>query len=158
MRKYFIAGVVAMVAFAMAAFAASLTVDGGTLQAGVDRDLTCTSDAATVSYATPNDTDGSMDFLVKTFTVTFDEEANCDGKQAELVVNDIPEQDTENGLENTNNISVELISNGESVHTVDTDQDGGFRPRAEDITDISVLVKDANGAAGYSDGFFGANF
>jgi hypothetical protein len=42
MKKYFIASMVAVMAFAFAAFAASLTVNGGVLQAGSDTDLTCT--------------------------------------------------------------------------------------------------------------------
>lgn len=45
MKKYIAAGGVAVVAFAFAASAASLNVDGGVLQSGIDRDLTCSEDA-----------------------------------------------------------------------------------------------------------------
>lgn len=57
MRKYFIAGVVAMVAFAMAAFAATLTVDGGVIQAGSDEDLTCTTTVTVTNYGVETDDD-----------------------------------------------------------------------------------------------------
>ncbi len=50
MKKYLIAGVVAVVAFAMAGFAATLNVDGGVIQSGSDDSLTCTSDATVASY------------------------------------------------------------------------------------------------------------
>lgn len=45
MKKYFAAGAVAVMVFAFAAFAATLNVDGGVLQLGADRDLTCTDQA-----------------------------------------------------------------------------------------------------------------
>ena len=47
MKKYFLAGVVAMIAFAMAAFAASLTVNAQVLQAGdtVAGELECADEA-----------------------------------------------------------------------------------------------------------------
>jgi hypothetical protein len=51
MKKYFIASVVAIMAFAFAAFAATLNVNGGTLQAGMDTDLACFDDAA-LTYGT----------------------------------------------------------------------------------------------------------
>lgn len=50
MKKYLIAGVIAVVAFAMAGFAATLNVDGGIIQSGSDDTLTCTSDVQVASY------------------------------------------------------------------------------------------------------------
>lgn len=50
MKKYFIASGVAVVAFAMAAFAASLNVDGGTIQSGTDNDLKCTDNVEVVAW------------------------------------------------------------------------------------------------------------
>jgi hypothetical protein len=57
MKKYIAAGAVAIMVFAFAASAASLSVNGGVLQAGADNDLTCTDDAD-VTYTTSNDTNG----------------------------------------------------------------------------------------------------
>lgn len=50
MKKYFIAAVVAMVAFAMAAFAASLTVNAATIQAGEDTDVDCVDEANVAAW------------------------------------------------------------------------------------------------------------
>lgn len=50
MKKYLIASVVAMMAFAFAAFAASLIVNAGTLQAGEDRDLECLDEANVAAW------------------------------------------------------------------------------------------------------------
>lgn len=55
MKKYIIAAVVAVVAFAMAGFAATLTVDGGVIQVGSDDDLTCTDDVSVASYLIETD-------------------------------------------------------------------------------------------------------
>src|SRR5690606_8452000 len=52
MKKYFAASAVAIMVFAIAAFAARLNVDAGTLQVGADNDLTCTDgvDVAFTGY------------------------------------------------------------------------------------------------------------
>lgn len=68
MRKYFIAGVVGMVAFAMAAFAASLTVNAGTLQAGDDDTLECMDEANVAAWGY-NDTDDTILEYVDVVTV-----------------------------------------------------------------------------------------
>jgi hypothetical protein len=57
MKKYLIASMVAVVAFAFAAFAAQLNVNAGPLQAGQDNNLKCGDDAV-VTYATSNNTTG----------------------------------------------------------------------------------------------------
>lgn len=64
MKKYAIAGAVAVSAFAFSAFAASLDVNAGTLQAGEDRDLEC-ADAANVAAWGYDDTNGTNLLSVK---------------------------------------------------------------------------------------------
>lgn len=53
MQKYIIAALAAVVVFAFSAFAASLQVNGGTLQAGEGSIGTCTSQNVAVSYDEP---------------------------------------------------------------------------------------------------------
>lgn len=81
MKKYFLAGVVAMVAFAMAAFAASLNVNAGPLQAGIDPDMVC-SDDADITYDTQ--TVGGGLFGIKNVLVQFD--PSCAGAYAHLAL------------------------------------------------------------------------
>lgn len=53
MKKYLIAAVAAVAVFALSAFAASLSVNAGTLQAGEDPIDQCTTADVDVSYGTP---------------------------------------------------------------------------------------------------------
>ena len=74
MKKYLAAAVVAVMVFAFSAFAATLNVDGGTLQSGIDRDLTC-AESADVTYDHHVDYhDQADDAWVESFTITFDSE------------------------------------------------------------------------------------
>jgi hypothetical protein len=57
MKKYIAAGAVAIMVFAFSAFAASLTVNAGPLQAGITADLKC-ADSVDVTYETNNDHSG----------------------------------------------------------------------------------------------------
>ncbi len=87
MRKYFIAATIALAVFAVSAFAASLSVDGGTLQAGVDSDLTC-ADSVEVAYTTTSTVDG---FVVDQIDLAFlDAEGlpttTCDGQTADVAL------------------------------------------------------------------------
>ena len=50
MKKYLAAAVVAVMVFAFSAFAASLTVNGGTIQAGSDMDLRCMDEANVLAW------------------------------------------------------------------------------------------------------------
>jgi hypothetical protein len=89
MKKYFVAAVVAMMAFAFAAFAASLNVDGGVLQAGVYNDLACAAEVE-VDFVTSNNGQG---FWVGGATLTFkddngDTTSNCDGEYVALSLMD----------------------------------------------------------------------
>ena len=76
MRKYAIAGLGAVAAFSMSAFASTLVVDGGVLQAGADDTLKCTNGTAKISYDTNADNDGT--WVGKVF-VTFPNDS-CNGK------------------------------------------------------------------------------
>lgn len=81
MKKYAVAGLAALVVFAISAFAARLNVDGGVLQSGVDHDLTC-ADNAEVTYdhhASYELGGGYDDAWVEDFYITFDS-ADCIGE------------------------------------------------------------------------------
>jgi hypothetical protein len=80
MKKYFVAAAIAIAVFAMSAFAASLTVNGDFLQAGVDPTLKCTNDAV-VTYNTSNDYNGHW---LGGVTVTTD--PACEGQHAQVAL------------------------------------------------------------------------
>ena len=83
MKKYFAAAAVAVMVFAFAAMAASLNVNAGVLQAGVDSNLRC-ADNATVTF----DSHASQGyFWVTAVNVDFDD--NCDGEFAYLAITDV---------------------------------------------------------------------
>lgn len=54
MKKYLAAAAVAVMVFAFSAFAASLNLDGGVLQAGENTDLTCTDQEVPVRWIIDN--------------------------------------------------------------------------------------------------------
>jgi hypothetical protein len=126
MKKYAIAGGAALIAFALAAFAAGLVVNGGVLQAGQDNTLTCT-DEADVSYTTSNDTNGHW---IGAVHLEFD--PACEGSYA--VVNGFGPA--------ANNQILSLISDPIAADgTVTLDIFDGAT-RVADLVNIQVLVKD----------------
>lgn len=127
MKRYLIAASVALAVFAGAAFAATLNVDGGVLQAGQDTDLTC-SDNAVVSYSTQ--TVGGGGFAVNGITVTFDE--GCDGNFAYLA--------TFSGPGSQNGFGIKEISGNKVTFTVN------LAP-VDTINAVSVAVKNTNDGA-----------
>jgi len=133
MKKYLIAGALVLVVFATAAFAASLDLDGGVLQAGQDSDLTCT-DSAVVSYVTQ--TVGNGMFAVNKITVTFN--PDCNGMWAYLAP--FSSVGPPGGSSQTG-FGIDQISGNEAVWSVNASD-----PNAEvaQINAISVLVKNSN--------------
>jgi hypothetical protein len=130
MKKYLIASVVAMMAFAFAAFAASLSVNGGVLQSGVDADLTC-AESANVTYDHHVDYfHQAMDAWVEEFYITFDED--CTGNTMYFTV------------EGQGAVVVDITSNPVAIPVTDgTSWNDGVS--VADITGVSVTVwSDAN--------------
>jgi hypothetical protein len=82
MKKYIIAAVVAVAVFASAAFAASLNVDAGTLQAGQDQIGTCISKNVEVSYEEPTFANGRWTVS----EITLDHDGECDKLGYSVVV------------------------------------------------------------------------
>jgi hypothetical protein len=126
MRKYVIAAVGAVMVFSMAAFAASMNVDGGFLQAGADSGLTCTDDAE-VSYETSNDTTGHW---IDAVELQFD--AACEGGYA--IVNGF-------GPANNNQILSLISTPIDNTGKVVIDIFDG-PTRVKDLVNVQVLVKD----------------
>jgi hypothetical protein len=88
MRKYFIAAAVALSVFAMSAFAASLTVNAGILQAGdglIGECLEYPDEVVAVSYGSGDWEDGGS-FMVDTLIV--DDSDECTGGEFQIVVAD----------------------------------------------------------------------
>lgn len=90
MKKYFIAGGAAIAVFSISAFAASLQVNAGTLQTGVDMDLDC-AEAANVLAWGYNDTPvgpaqaGTAQYVV----IDLDGAGDCDnGEELHVVAVD----------------------------------------------------------------------
>jgi hypothetical protein len=129
MKKYFVAAAVAIAVFAMSAFAASLTVNGDFLQAGVDPSLKCTENAV-VTYDTSNDYNGHW---VGGVTVSTD--SACDGQYAQVaLLTNAP------GWPNHQlvyAISADPISGGSA--DIDFECDGTIR--AADVNTVQVLIK-----------------
>jgi hypothetical protein len=86
-KKYIIATFVALAVFASAAFAASLTVDAGTLQAGeaaIDQCIEGADEAVAVSYGA-----ATFDHDMGIWTIdsiTLDHDGQCDGLAYSVVV------------------------------------------------------------------------
>lgn len=130
MKKYFVAAAVAIAVFAMSAFAASLTVNGDFLQAGVDPTLRCTNDAV-VTYTTSNDYAGHY---VNGVTVTTD--PACAGQHAQVALltqapgwpnHQLVYAISENPIDSSGVADIDFMCNG----TV----------RAENVNTVQVLVK-----------------
>jgi hypothetical protein len=134
MRKYLIAAAAALVVFAVSAFAASLNVEGSVLQAGQDRDLTCT-ESAVVGWETQ--TVGNGEFAVKKITVTFGN-SGCDGKWAYVAVFSYvgpPGGSTQTGF------GIDQISGDKAEWTVNPALENAEVDR---INAVSVAVKNTN--------------
>ena len=141
MKKYLAAAVVALMVFAFSAFAATLSVDAGNLQAGQDNVDRC-ADSVTLDYGT--DVGGDGQFYVHTITLSFDEAADCDGNFAYLAIFDheVPPA----GGSNIIGFGIDEIQDDEAVFTTDGD--------VEEIVGVSVMVKntDDSGGSGFTDG------
>lgn len=83
MRKYFVAGVIAITVFAVSAFAASLVVDGGVLQAGHGDIRECT-DEIVVTYGDLSRDNGV--YLVGDLTLDSTNGASCEDRSFKAVV------------------------------------------------------------------------
>ena len=135
MKKYLIAATVAVMVFAISAFAASLNVNAGTLQAGddaIDKCIENSEEAVAVSYgeATYDDDDGTWTID----EITLDHEGHCAGLAYQVVV-----ADSEGAA---------LASEGgtfdadEDVHTAKVEFAPGFD--AEAATDIHLVLRNAS--------------
>jgi hypothetical protein len=82
MKKYIIAAFVALGVFASAAFAASLQVDAGTLQAGEDAISQCITDDVVVAYGDPEFEDGAWTID----QITLDHGGLCDELTYSVVI------------------------------------------------------------------------
>jgi hypothetical protein len=138
MRKLFIAGVVAVMVFAFAAFAASFEVPAHTLAAGAANIETCNDPE--VTYRTSNNFDGHW---VGGVFLDFDE--SCEGLQAEVAI-------LQQELGWPNNQLVYAISedpiDAEGKVEVDFGCDGDVM--VEDVHAIQVLVKPVDATAGFN--------
>ena len=81
MKKYIIAAVAAVVVFALSAFAASLDVNAGTLQAGDNSIGECTDEGVVVTYGTPTFTNGAWQLDKISLS-----NPDCSGKSFSVVV------------------------------------------------------------------------
>jgi hypothetical protein len=128
MRKYLIAGAVAVMVFAFAAFAASLTVNGGTLQAGQTEDLTCT-DETNVAFANNWNDPNSAAYQETTF-LRLNNLGDCDEEDV-IRVNVLDESD--------------VMLSGETFSGSDIDTNGVLRVdgpwRIEDIGRVDVFIE-----------------
>jgi hypothetical protein len=136
MKKYFIASVVAVMAFAFAAFAAQLTVNAGTLQSGVDRNLAC-AETADITYAHHVDYHHQAgDAWVSDVVVTFDDD--CLGNTMYLTLGSDAEFDA--GSNDGLGAVVRAIdANPVSIPVTDGGSFGGGISVA-DIDSVSVTV------------------
>lgn len=136
MRKYLIAAAVALAVFATAAFAASLNVDGGVLQAGQDSDLTC-ADNAVVDWTTQ--TVGNGQFAATRVTVTFDD--GCDGNYGYVAV--FSSVGPPGGSSQTGFGIGQISGNQVSFDVNESD----VNAQVDQINAVSVAVKNTNDAA-----------
>jgi hypothetical protein len=141
MKKYFIASVVAVMAFAFAAFAASFTVNSSVLASG-QGDVTSCGDAD-LTYTT--EVTGTGDFGVKSVTIAFEEK--CDDSYALLATfnHDLPPA----GGSNITGFAVIDIEDGKATLNTNSSQ---FK--VKDLEAVSILVKDTlvDGEAGHRSG------
>lgn len=133
MKRYLIAAAVALAVFAGAAFAATLNVDGGVVQAGQDLTLKCADNAA-VTYGTQTSGDGQ--FYVNKITVTFD--GACNGYYAYVapfVYVGPPGGSTQTGF------GIDQIAGNQVVFTVNPSATNAL---VANVNAISVAVKNSD--------------
>lgn len=82
MKKYLIAAVAAVAVFALSAFAASLQVDAGTLQAGDGSIVPCAETDVVVTYGTPTFT--GTGWTVD--TIHLDDGGQCTGREFSVTI------------------------------------------------------------------------
>jgi hypothetical protein len=129
MKKYAIAALIAIAVFAISAFAASLNVNAGTLQAGTDQIDDCIEDPdghVVVSYGEPDFVDG--EWLVD--EITLDHGGDCDELAYRVVITG------DNDLE-VGPFSGVFDGGAELVEDL-----GWFN--AEDATDVHLVIRNAN--------------
>jgi hypothetical protein len=126
MRKYIIAATVAITVFASSAFAASLQVNAGTLQAGQDTIGECVSDQVTVSYAAPGWVNGA--WLVN--EVTLDHGANCTDLAFSVIIT------------GDNQMTTDSVTGTFTADPARVFFDPPFS--AEDATDIHLVIRNAS--------------
>lgn len=128
MKKYIVAAAVAILVFSVAAFAASLSVNAGTLQAGQDQIDQCTESDVTVSYGTATFTNPGWTID----TITLDDQGACDGYSFSVAVTGGPgtppwTTNTESGTFGTSPVTVTF--------------DVGFD--AEEASDVHLVIRNA---------------
>jgi hypothetical protein len=131
MKKYVAAAAVAVMVFAFSAFAASLNVDGGVLQSGIDRDLTCAETAKVtydhhVAYSDPNFNDA----YITAVNVEFDDANDaCVGSLIFLTIE---------GANGVSGMAVDQIVPG--VNSFPLAGGPSTWPSIADVTGVSVTV------------------
>jgi hypothetical protein len=146
MKRYLIAAAVALAVFAGAAFAATLNVDGGVVQAGQDLTLSC-ADNAVVTYGTQTSGDGQ--FYVNKITVTFD--GVCNGYFAYVA----PFLSVGPGGSSQTGFGIDQIAGNQVVFTVNP---SATNAKVANVNAISVMVKssDDSGTGCYTSGIITA--
>jgi hypothetical protein len=142
MKKYFAAGAVAVVAFAFAASAAQLTVNGGKLAAGTDN-VAC-AESVDVGYDLSNDGQGTW---VKGFDLDFSDDS-CDGEHVSIAVFDKP-AGVPNVAPQQKMIAIPnaVIANGELSYELPGQHHGKLR--AEDVEQVQIVVGENSDNAGF---------
>lgn len=148
MKKYLIAAAVAVIAFSMAAFAATLNVNGGTVQAGIDTTLACYDDAI-VTYDTGYDqtgasTDEKFEVLAVNVEFTGAPLGGCgDSNRAHVKIND---GGPIAGPHAPGNAS-EIGPHGYAIVEIENDNTVSIPVQqtlfVEDVHQVQVMVKDA---------------
>jgi hypothetical protein len=129
MKKYLIAAIAALLTFGFAAFAASLTVDAGTLQAGSGSIGECVAGNVAVGYDDPVPDNGA--WLIEGITLTPGAGSTCDGLNFSVVVSgDVnPDTPVKTGTFASGSGSVEYT--------------GAERFDANDATDVHIAIHNA---------------
>jgi hypothetical protein len=127
MRKYLIAALVGLAVLAITAFAASLGVNAGTLQAGQGTIEKCVADDIAVSYDEPT-LEGGV-WLVDGLTLTPAPTDDCNGLSFTVVVTG------NNNLETTPKSGVFASGTGSVTYT------GSERFDADEATDVHVAIR-----------------
>jgi hypothetical protein len=135
MKKYIIAAVVAVAVFASAAFAASLDVNAGKLQAGQGQIGTCITDDVVVTYGEPEfeviSTEPDADPVWTVEEIELDHDGLCDGLAYSVIITG---DDTKDG------IPTQVVTGtfGPGTQTVEFDPFD-----AEGATDVHLVIRTA---------------